>query len=75
MVRSLLQLPLLTHTSALQWGNAGREAALGVYLTERLDAARSLSRLLALQVYHQLQVGEAGEAEGTNAVAVPTVHS
>lgn len=48
----------------MQWGNGMREAALGVYLTERLDAARSLSRLLALQLFHQLEIGGPAGAEG-----------
>ncbi|KAF8066245.1 NUP205 [Scenedesmus sp. PABB004] len=46
------------------WGLGGLEAAFGTYLLERLDAARALSRLLALQLFHQLEVGQAGEAEG-----------
>lgn len=47
------------------WGQNSLEAALGAYLTERLDGARALSRLLALQLYHQLEVGQANEAEGS----------
>lgn len=46
------------------WGLAGLEAGLGTYLAGRLDGARSLARLLALQLFHQLEVGQAGEAEG-----------
>jgi hypothetical protein len=48
----------------LQWGLGGLEAGLGTYLVGRLDGARSLARLLALQLFHQLEVGQAGEAEG-----------
>lgn len=53
-----------TSCCVLQWGNGVLEGALGVYLTERLDAARSLSRLFALQLYHQLEVGMRDEADG-----------
>ncbi|KAF6258705.1 hypothetical protein COO60DRAFT_1638930 [Scenedesmus sp. NREL 46B-D3] len=46
------------------WGLGGLEAGLGTYLVGRLDGARSLARLLALQLFHQLEIGQAGEAEG-----------
>eukprot|EP00878_Enallax_costatus_P028370 GHUV01030641.1.p2 GENE.GHUV01030641.1~~GHUV01030641.1.p2 ORF type:complete len:943 (+),score=309.63 GHUV01030641.1:519-3347(+) len=54
---------LLTYAQEV-WGSGFRESAFGVYLTERLDAARSLSRLLALQLFHQLEIGGMDEAEG-----------
>jgi hypothetical protein len=59
---TVLLLLLLFHLR--QWGLGGLEAGLGTYLVGRLDGARSLARLLALQLFHQLEVGQAGEAEG-----------
>jgi hypothetical protein len=64
----LLHLLLLHLLLLLQWGLGGLEAGLGTYLVGRLDGARSLARLLALQLFHQLEVGQAGEAEGEFAV-------
>jgi hypothetical protein len=60
----LFDQPGATVAALLQWGLGGLEAGLGTYLVGRLDGARSLARLLALQLFHQLEVGQAGEAEG-----------
>lgn len=60
MLPSLVLLFLLP---CMQFGSYSHEAASGVHLTEQLLGARSLCRLLTLQLFNQLDVKIHQEAE------------